>query len=421
MRIVSDLHTHSRFAMACSQGITVQGMDGTAAAKGINLLGTGDFTHPRWLAELRASLEPAEAGLFRLRGSRSGVRFVLSAEISTIFSGSGGAKRIHNCVLMPSFDAVDALNHVLSKRGNLESDGRPQISMSAAELVEEAHRADSGAFVFPAHVWTPYFGALGAATGFDSLKEAYEDQEKRILALETGLSSDPPMNWRISGLDKYALLSNSDMHSLPKMGREMNVFEIDSGKLSYREVTDAIKDRDASRFIRTIEFFPQEGKYHFDGHRQCLVSMDPDANSPAKCPVCGKGLVIGVMHRVKDLADRKPGYVPPHAVPYTSMVPLREIIAYTLRKAEASVAVGKMYAGIVSRCGTEFDALLNADIAEIGDASSIEIAQAVQNIRNGKVNIVPGYDGVFGKVDMLGRGSGAMPASSAWRQKRLPG
>ncbi len=418
MRIISDLHTHSRFAMACSGAISVDGLDRTAREKGINLLGTGDFTHPTWLKELKGALEPAEQGFFRLKSSSSGVRFVLSAEVSTVFTDGGKSKRIHNCILMPGFEQVDSLNEALSRKGDLSADGRPQVAMSAAELVEHSITASRDAFVFPAHAWTPFFGALGAATGFNSIKEAYQDQEKHIHALETGLSSDPAMNWRISALDKYALLSNSDMHSLPKMGREMNVFEFRETDLSYGSLTKAIREKDASKFRRTMEFFPEEGKYHFDGHRQCMVSVDPDRSSITACPVCGKKLVIGVMHRIRDLADREAGYVPRGSIPYTSLVPLREIIAYTMRKAEASMAVEKAYRALVSLSGTEFDTLVNSDINAIREHSTPEIAQAVQNVRSNKVNIVPGYDGVFGKVDLLSRESGP-PPSSMWRQKTL--
>ncbi len=367
MRVISDLHVHSRFAMACSDSITVQGMHDTCIEKGINLICTGDFVHPEWLKELKGSLDPAQPGLFKMKGSQSSVRFVLGGEISTVFNVKGSSKRIHQVVLMPDFESVDALAEILSKKSDLKSDGRPQVSMSSAELLEEIFKVDKRAFVFPAHLWTPFFGALGAKSGFNSLKEAYEDQAKNIYAVEMGLSSNPPMNWRLSALNKYALLGNSDMHSLPKMGREMNVFEIDEKALSYDTIIKTIKEKDKKSFTMVLKFFPEEGKYHFDGHRQCVVSVDPTKYDIRDCPVCGKKLTIGVMHRVKDLADRPEGYVPDDAIPYFSSVPLREVIAYVLKKGETSVAVEQMYRKLINAVGSEFDILVHAPTVKIAE------------------------------------------------------
>ncbi len=405
MEIIADLHIHSRFAMACSGAINVPGIEETAVQKGISLISTGDFTHPLWLKELKEGLEPAEPGLFKAKGSASNVRFVLGSEVSTVFNQAGKQRRIHHCMLAPSFEAVDAINERLSKRGDLTSDGRPQVSMSAAELVEELLKADSSTFVFPAHAWTPYFGVFGALSGVESMKEAYEDQEKHIYALETGLSSDPAMNWRISALDRYSLLSNSDMHSLPKIGREMNVFDLDAP--SYGGLISAIKGKDRKRFSKTVEFFPEEGKYHFDGHRQCMVSIDPDKQkSVTRCPVCGGKILAGVLHRISQFADREPGYVPKNSIPYVRAVPLMEVIAYVTRKAPTSVSVSKAYSEMIAKLGTEYSILVDQSPERISEAAGEEMAHAIMNVRDGNITIEPGYAGVFGKIDLLNRDKG---------------
>lgn len=418
MRVISDLHIHSRFAMACSESISVHGIHDTCVEKGINLIASGDITHPTWLKELKSSLEPAEDGLFRLKGSQSNVRFVLGGEVSAVFNMDGQSKRIHQVILMPGFDSVDALNDMLSKKSDLKADGRPQVRMTGAEIIETALKADDKAFVFPAHIWTPFFGALGAKSGFNSLEEAYGDQARNIFALEMGLSSNPPMNWRLSSLSRYTLLGNSDMHSLPKIGREMNVFEIDEKNLSYDTFIMSIKAKERKSFRTVLKFFPEEGKYHFDGHRECIVSVDPTKYRIKLCPACGKKLVVGVMHRVNDLADRPEGFVPKDAIPYFSAVPLREVIAYVLKKGEATAAVENQYKKLISEVGAEFDILTGASIDEITASSTPEIGEAIENMREKRVNVVPGYAGVFGKIDLLNREKG-QPISASWKQKML--
>ncbi len=417
MRIISDFHIHSRFAMACSEAITIPGIDVTAREKGINLIGTGDFTHPKWLNEIKEALEPAEPGLFKVRNSQTGTRFILSTEVSTVYDKGNRSRRVHHVILAPDIETVEQINERLSEKGELASDGRPQISMTAPEVVETVMGINRNAFIFPAHIWTPFFGALGMRTGFDSIKEAYEDQEKHIHAVEMGLSSNSPMNWRVPELDKYTLLGNSDMHSLPKIGREMNVFDIDEKTLSFSEVTDAIKKRDKNVFKFVLKFYPEEGKYHFDGHRQCVVSVDPEKYNISNCPVCGKRLTIGVMHRVTDLADRPHGYVPKDAIPYVSAVPLREVIAYVINKGEATSAVEKVYQKLVAG-STEFDVLVDMEPEQIEKRSDKDIAQAVRNMRSGQINIVPGYDGVFGRIDLLNKEKAA-PLSASWKQRML--
>jgi uncharacterized protein (TIGR00375 family) len=408
MRIIADLHTHSRFAMACSQNITLKGMETTGIEKGINLIGTGDILHGSWLSEISSNLEDKDnSGLFTLKGSNSNVKFILCGEVSTIFTAHDSTtKKIHHCVALPSIESVMALRESLKKYGSLDSDGRPTLMMSAAELVETVFNVDQNAFVFPSHAWTPYFGVLGSLSGFDSIKDAYEDQEKHIFALETGLSSDTLMNWCVSGLDKYTLVSNSDMHSLPKMGREANVFDLEDGTFDYRTITNAIKEKGSKQFKGTIEFYPEEGKYHYDGHMKCNFSADPSSGISI-CPVCGRKLIIGVLHRVLDLADRPLGFRPKNAPAFTYAVPLREILAYALKKSTYSVAIEDQYAKLVEHFGTEFKVLMDAGIEEIAQQSGDDMAQAVKNIRENKIKIKPGYAGVFGELDLLGRGSKA--------------
>ena len=418
MQVIADFHTHSRFAMACSSKITINGMETAAFEKGIGLLSTSDFIHGQWLAELKANLEPVgDTGFFRIKGSNSGVRFILGGEVSTIFTGADKrTKKIHNMITLPDFESVDALKNVLSKYGSLESDGRPQLSMSASHLVEEVFKINKNAFVFPAHAWTPYFGVLGSISGFNSIKEAYEDQSKHIFALETGLSSDPAMNWMISELDKYTLLSNSDMHSLPKLGREANVFELDEKDFTYDKILDTIKQKDPKRLKRTIEFYPEEGKYHFDGHRQCKFSVDPTKSDMIVCRVCGKKLTIGVVHRVKDLADRPMGFTPKNAIPYVNLVPLIEIIGYAMKKSLFSPGVELQYRKLLE-VGKEFDLLTNTDLEKIKENSSEEIAESIRNVRENKITVIPGYDGVFGEIELLNRKK--RPESGESKQKAL--
>ncbi len=405
--------------MACSNTITIEGLDKTAGEKGIKLIGTGDFTHPTWLKELKSALEPAEQGFFKVKGSGTGVRFVLSGEVSAVYSVKGESKRIHTVIMMPSLESIDALNDVLSRHSTLISDGRPSVQMTAAEIVEETFRADKNAFVFPAHIWTPYFGVLGKLSGFNSIKEGYEDQEKRIFAVEMGLSSDPMMNWRVSALDKYSLLSNSDMHSLPKVGRCMNVFEIDEKRFSFDSITNAMKEKDKNVFKSTINYFPEEGRYHYDGHKECGFSVDPEHSRITACPLCGKKLVAGVLHRVNDLADREPGFAPESSIPYVKLVPLIEVIGSVMKKNAYSKAVDSVYRGLLATFGTEYKILAEAAPEEIERKSSKDIATAIQNVRDNRISIKPGYDGQYGVIDLLNRKRRKNIYSEETRQKPL--
>ncbi len=428
MELISELHTHSKYAGACSDKLTLENMDATAKTKGIGLMGTADFTHPDWFAAMKKTLEPQGNGLFRLKGSKTGTNFILSAEICTIFpkvkgetaslfDRSGKAAKIHNGLLVPDMESIAQINEALSKRGNLSIDGRPQLSMSAAELVEIVHGINPKSFVYPAHVWTPWFGAFGSMSGFDSIEEAYEDQAQHIYAIETGLSSDPAMNWRLSKLDKYAIISSGDAHSLPKLGREATVFEIDEKKLSYDALMAAMKSK---KIKCTIEFYPEEGKYHYDGHRRCNISLSPSeaARYNNICPVCRKKLTLGVLHRVNDLADRDEGFKPKGAVPFVHAVPLNEIIAFVSGKGVYTQYVSETYNRLVERFGTEMNVLLNANVDNIRELDS-KLSEAIENIREDRVSIKPGYDGVFGVIDITKAVEAKGAAPKAYGQRTI--
>ncbi len=379
-----------------------------AQLKGISVIGTGDFTHPEWLKELKQKLQPGSNGLFTLTKEfhSSGVPdscsaevfFLPSAEISCIYSRNGKVRKIHCLIFVPDFGAAGQINMALSRIGNLDADGRPILGLDAKELLKIVMDHCPEAMLIPAHAWTPHFSVFGAASGFDSLEECFEEWTPHIRAIETGLSSDPPMNWRLSSLDGITLISNSDAHSPSKIGREANMF--DCG-ISYREIADAVRTREG--FSGTIEFFPEEGKYHFDGHRACELSLSPKETLRHNylCPVCGKKVTVGVMHRVEKLADRGAGFRPKNAPGFCSLIPLTEIIAETLKKGVNSKAVEKEYLSLLERVGNEFKILMSASTEEIETASSPRIAEAISRMRQGRVQIEPGYDGKFGKIKIF--------------------
>ena len=396
MRIIADFHIHSKYSRATSKDMDIQNLAQWAKYKGIDLLGTGDFTHPLWLHELKRLLKPAGDGLYEYNG----VNFILTAEICTIFSVKGAVKRIHTVVFAPSFEVVDKINKELGYVGNLEADGRPILGLSAEELARIIMAASPDCFIVPGHAWTPWFGIFGASSGFDSVEQCFGKEAKNIYCLETGLSSDPAMNWRLSGLDKYSLISNSDSHSPQKIGREANVF--DCG-MSYKEITNILKTKDKSKFLYTVEFFPEEGKYHWDGHRVCGVSLSPGETKKnnLKCPRCGKPVTVGVMHRIEKLADRPEGFVPENAIPFKSMVPLVEIIAEVRGKSAQSQGVEDEYKMLLQRFGSEFNILFDMPEEELKSNLPDKIAQAVIKVRQGKVHIAPGYDGVYGQIKIF--------------------
>ncbi|MEK7617578.1 MAG: endonuclease Q family protein [Patescibacteria group bacterium] len=429
MRIIADLQIHSKYSRACSQDLNPKSIGQWADKKGIQVIGTGDFTHPKWLAELKDSLEEAKPGLYKLRDGSSRALFMITGEVSSIYKQGDKVRRVHNMILVPNFRAADGIIKGLEKVGaNLRADGRPIMGVHCDDLVKIVKDASASTEVIPAHAWTPHFGVFGSLSGFNTVEEAFGDQAKHIFAIETGLSSDPKMNWQISGLDKYSLVSNSDAHSLRKIGREANVFEINGDKLSYAEIIRIVKLKNPAEFLFTIEFFPEEGKYHLDGHRDCKFSCLPEQTKKLKgvCPVCGKKLLVGVLNRVDELADREHGFTPASAIPFKSVIPLEEIIAETLGVGTQSKKVVEMYEKMVNSSRPpllkgggemqspplslkrgegelcdEFSILLDLSEEEIVNISSTAIAQAVIRVRQGKVELQGGYDGVFGKIQIF--------------------
>jgi DNA helicase-2/ATP-dependent DNA helicase PcrA len=418
MRLIVDLHIHSRFARACSKNLTLPNLVAWGRAKGIDVLATSDFTHPAWFAEISEKLEPAEPGLFRLRAQYAAedgegnyerapappqgrdVRFVLSTEVSCIYKKDGKTRRIHLLVFMPRLEAVRAFNAALVAAGcNIRADGRPILGLDSREIVKIALSCDPSSMVVPAHAWTPWFSLFGSNSGFDSIEECFEEFVPHIKVIETGLSSDPLMNRRLTKLDGIALISNSDAHSLRNLGREANV--IDVGALSYDAIMAAIREGDKRSFLYTIEFFPEEGMYHVDGHRACNFSCMPaeTARLGNTCPKCGKPLTRGVLGRVDVLADRpEDAGLPAGVVPYRSIVPLEELIADAMGKGKATKGVKAAYDRLIAGVGPEFGILLDAEESAIAASSDAHIAAAVMAMRRGDVDIRPGYDGVYGEV-----------------------
>jgi uncharacterized protein (TIGR00375 family) len=397
MRIIADLHVHSKYARATSSQCDIKGLAGGAKVKGITLMACGDFTHPAYFNEIKSDLQGTDhrdgkdTGIYEYNG----VNFILSTEVAVTFELQGRNKRMHHILLAPSLDIVAQMNERLARYGDLKADGRPTLMISSAALMEELHSISPGIALIPAHAWTPWFSVFGSRAGVNSMEEAFGDQAHRIFALETGLSSDPLMNWMLSSLDKYSLVSNSDAHSLGKLGREANVFELE--ELSYRSLIEAIKTRKG--FVKTYEFYPEEGKYHYDGHRDCKVLLTPwEARDRSDiCPVCRKKLTIGVMHRVAELADRKFGFRPENAVPFQHIVPLTTVISKSLKKPETSLAVAEEYSKLIRYFGNEFS-VFEAPPEQIRLATSMPIADAIIRVKEGRIRWVPGYDGVFGEL-----------------------
>jgi uncharacterized protein (TIGR00375 family) len=386
-----------------------------AKVKGIRLLATGDFTHPEWLFLMKEKLKPSGNGFFEFKNSvqppedpylRSipfspkDVSFILSTELSFIYSKTGKVRKIHLMLLAPDFESVERINARLSAIGNLRSDGRPILGLDVRLFCRMVAETCPRCVVIPSHIWTPWFSLFGANSGFDSIEECFEEMTPMIFALETGLSSDPPMNWRLSALDRFALVSNSDAHSPSKLGREANVFDTE---FSYRGLMDTLRSRDPNRFLHTVEFFPEEGKYHYDGHRKCGVVLSPHESLKSNdlCPKCGKPLTIGVLHRVEELADRESGEGVPGRVPYKNLIPLNEIIAGAVGKTPESQGVWDLYFKFIHEYGDEFTILTEVPVAELSRTAPERVSLGIDRMRQGRVNIVPGHDGEYGVIRLF--------------------
>jgi uncharacterized protein (TIGR00375 family) len=429
MKFLADLHLHSKFSRATSRDMTLDTMAAWARIKGIRVLASADFTHPEWLFLTKEKLEPAGNGFFRLKtpqapeneqlrsvpSSRDDVLFVLSTELSFIYSKQGKVRKIHLLLLAPDFESVEKINGRLHGLGaNLRSKRRPIIGLDARTFVKLTADLCPRCVVIPSHIWTPWFSVFGANSGFDTIEECFEEMTPFIFALETGLSSDPAMNRRLSALDRYALVSNSDAHSPSKIGREANAFETD---LSYKGLVGAIRSKDPARFLYTVEFFPEEGKYHFDGHRKCGVLLSPRESLAHDdlCPVCGKKLTIGVAHRIEELADRDDIRDAGLRVPFKNLLPLNEIIAAACDKTAECRSVWDTYFKFIREFGNEHRILTEVPIADLGRLAPEKVGQGVERMRKGLVKIAPGHDGEYGIIrlfdgveDAGGPGAGQM-------------
>jgi uncharacterized protein (TIGR00375 family) len=414
MKFIVDFHIHSKFSRATSKDMTLDFLARWAKIKGIKVLGTGDFTHPEWLFLIKERLIEAGNSLYQLKDLRKinndylsnislsldDVFFILSTEVSFIYSKKERVRKIHLIVLAPNLKYVEKLNKRLAGIGNLNADGRPIIGMDAKDFLKMILGECPECLVIPAHVWTPWFSLFGANSGFDSVEECFEDLTPYIFALETGLSSDPAMNWRLSSLDRYTLVSNSDAHSPSKIGREANAFDTD---LSYNGIVEAIKEGDSSKFLYTIEFFPEEGKYHYDGHRNCGIIFSPKQTIENNyiCPKCRERLTVGVMHRVELLSDRNEGEKPPKKIPFKNLIPLNEIIGEALGKNAESKIVWDNYFKLINKFGNEHAILTEIPLEEIEKIIGSKITLGIRKMRKGQVKIIPGYDGVYGKISLF--------------------
>ncbi|MBN1276407.1 MAG: DNA helicase UvrD [Deltaproteobacteria bacterium] len=408
MKFIADLHIHSHYSRATSRSLDPENLSVWAQKKGIKVIGTGDITHPGWIAELREKLVPEETGLFKLKPDLQNAvdsilpssclnppRFLLSGEISCIYKKNGKTRKTHHLILMPDMDSALKFNERLGRIGNISSDGRPILGLDSRDLLEITLEVSDRAFFVPAHVWTPWFSVFGSKSGFDTLEECFEDLAGHIYALETGLSSDPPMNRHLSGLDRYLLISNSDAHSPNKLGREANIFDT---VLEYDRIIQAMKD--GQGFIGTIEFFPEEGKYHLDGHRKCQVRLQPKDTSEHKgiCPVCGKPLTIGVLNRIFELSDREK---PLLSKDFISLIPLPEVLSELLDCGPATKKVISLYEDLISGLGPELKILMDISLGDISAAAGPLFAEAIDRMRRKKVLCEEGYDGEYGNIRLF--------------------
>jgi len=404
MLTVLDLHLHSKYSRACSPALTLSGIDAACRLKGVAVVSSADFTYPAWFNALKNELrEINNSGLYCLKeAADEKVKFLLSTELSLIYKQGGKARRIHLVVHAPNLAAVAELNNFLDKSYNIRSDGRPILGLPAPDLVKLCLKIDPRFLIYPAHIWTPWFSVFGSKSGFDSFEECFGDQAEFIYAYETGLSSDPAMNWRVSALDKLTLLSNSDAHSPANIAREANAFDLNDG--GYQEIYKIIKNKDAKKIKYTIEFYPEEGMYHWDGHRVCGFSIDPRKaeNLKGLCPVCKKPLTIGVANRAEQLADRPLGFRPKGATDFKKTVELDKIIAESLNvKSRQSVRVRSEFDNLIKNVGSELFVLLEADLKKIETVAGARLAEGVRRMRAGELLIKPGFDGQYGEIHIF--------------------
>ncbi len=413
MRFIADIHVHSHFSRATAKNLNLEHLYTAARLKGVTLVGTGDFTHPGWMAELEEKLSPAEPGLFRLKKNielkldksipplcRKDVRFILQTEISSIYKKDGRVRKNHNLLYFPDMELVKKFNARLERIGNIKSDGRPILGLDAGKLLELMLETSQQAFLIPAHIWTPWFSMFGSKSGFDTIEECFGSLACHIFAVETGLSSNPPMNWRVKDLDNVRLISNSDAHSPGYLGRNASVFDTE---LSYEALRYALESNDSGKFVGTIDMYPEEGKYHFDGHRKCNICFTPEQTleNNGICPVCGKPLTLGVLHRVQELALRPAGYVPENRHGYKSIIPLNDILSEILGVGPKTKKVALHYNRAVELLGSELEILLDRDISNIEDTGIPLLSEAISRMRKGDIKIAPGFDGEYGKVKIF--------------------
>lgn len=422
MRQIADLHIHSKYSRACSRDLTLPNIEAACRIKGVDIIATGDFTYPAWFADIKNKLDPLansrqESGLYRLKTAPDEkIKFILSTEFALIYKDGNKVRRIHLVVHAPNLSAAEELNAHLGKRFNIKSDGRPILGISAPDLIKICLSIHPRFLIYPAHIWTPWFSVFGSKSGFNSMAECFHEHVENIYAYETGLSSDPEMNWRVSALDKLTLISNSDAHSPQNIGREANVFELEN--ITYDEIYKAIKnssihaatngahanDNRGSKLKYTIEFYPEEGMYHYDGHRDCGVSFPPPETKKQKgiCPVCRRPLIIGVMNRVEELADRPAGFIPAAAPGFRKLVGLDKIIAEVLGvKSRGSKKVMAEYNKIIGHFGNELNVLLTINPDEIKKVSLAAVAEGIKRAREGRINIKPGFDGQYGEIKIF--------------------
>lgn len=408
MQYILDLHIHSPYSRACSPQLTFKNIEKTCLEKGVNIIATGDFTHPLWFRTLKNELEEtcSNSGLYKLKKFDSKVKFILSSEVCLIYKDEIKTRKIHLVILAPNLKAADAFNKYFGKKYNLKADGRPILHIAAPEFVRLVLKIDAKFLIYPAHIWTPWFGVLGSKSGFDSLKDCFKEEIKNIYAIETGLSSDPAMNWRLSALDRFTIISSSDAHSLPSIGREAIAMDL-SESVTYSEIYQIIVNKNkkfSNKILFTIEFYPEEGKYYLDGHQKCGFSCQPKKgkNLSNICPICHKPLVIGVLNRVSELADRSSEFRPKKAIPFKKLIKLDKIIAEALGvKNCESLRVKKEYHKLIDTYGSELFILLELDLNNLLSPINKKVLEGIERVRSGNLIVTPGFDGLYGQINIF--------------------